>query len=80
MLFALIRSYAKNFKQEATGLLAIEEPEIYLHPQARRHLYKIFKEIVKDSNIQIVYTTHSPDFLSTEEFSSIGLVSKDSQE
>jgi putative ATP-dependent endonuclease of OLD family len=80
MLFALIRSYAKNFKQEATGILAIEEPEIYLHPQARRHLYQTFKEIVKDSNIQIIYTTHSPDFLSTEEFSSIGLVSKDSQE
>jgi len=80
ILFALIRSYAKNFKQEATGILAIEEPEIYLHPQARRHLYKIFKEIVSNSNIQIIYTTHSPDFLSTEEFSSIGLVSKDSQE
>jgi putative ATP-dependent endonuclease of OLD family len=43
MLFALIRSYAKNFKQEATGILAIEEPEIYLHPQARRHLYQTFK-------------------------------------
>jgi putative ATP-dependent endonuclease of the OLD family len=80
ILFALIRSYAKNFKQEATGILAIEEPEIYLHPQARRHLYQTFKDIVKDSNIQIIYTTHSPDFLSTEEFSSIGLVSKDSQE
>lgn len=80
MLFALIRSYAKNFKQEATGILAIEEPEIYLHPQARRHLYQVFKDIVKDSNIQIIYTTHSPDFLSTEEFSSIGLVSKDSNE
>ena len=76
MLFALIRSYAKNFKQEANGILAIEEPEIYLHPQARRHLYRIFKEIVKDSNIQIIYTTHSADFLLTEEFSSIGLVSK----
>ena len=80
MLFALIRSYAKNFKKEATGILAIEEPEIYLHPQARRHLYQIFKDIVKDSDIQIVYTTHSPDFLSTEEFSSVGLVSKDSKE
>lgn len=80
MLFALIRSYAKNFKQEATGILAIEEPEIYLHPQARRHLYQIFKDIVKESNIQIIYTTHSPDFLSTEQFSSIGLVSKDSKE
>jgi putative ATP-dependent endonuclease of OLD family len=80
ILFALIRSYAKNFKQEATGILAIEEPEIYLHPQARRHLYQIFKDIVTDSNIQIIYTTHSPDFLSTEEFSSIGLVSKNSLE
>lgn len=80
MLFALIRSYAKNFKQDACGVLAIEEPEIYLHPQARRHLYQVLKEIVNDSNIQIIYTTHSPDFLSTEEFSSIGLVSKDAQE
>lgn len=79
MLFALIRSYAKNFKNEATGILAIEEPEIFLHPQARRHLYQVFKEIVKESNIQIIYTTHSPDFLSTEEFSSIGIVSKDSR-
>ena len=77
ILFALIRSYAKNFKQAANWILAIEEPEIYLHPQARRHLYQVFNEIVSESNIQIIYTTHSPDFLSTEEFSSIWLVSKD---
>jgi len=76
LLFALLRSYAKNFKQDATGILAVEEPEIYLHPQARRHLYEILFEIVKDSNIQIIYTTHSPDFLATERFDSIGLVSK----
>jgi putative ATP-dependent endonuclease of OLD family len=80
MLFALIRSYAKNFKKDAVGILAIEEPEIYLHPQARRHLYKVFQEIVSNSNVQIIYTTHSPDFLSTEDFSSIGLVSKDGVE
>lgn len=80
MLFALIRSYAKNFRKNATGILAIEEPEIYLHPQARRHLHQVFKEIVKHSNIQILYTTHSPDFISTEDFSSIGLVSKGSEE
>lgn len=76
LLFALLRSYAKNFKQDATGILAVEEPEIYLHPQARRHLFEMLFEIVKDSNIQIIYTTHSPDFLATERFDSIGLVSK----
>lgn len=77
ILFSLLRSYAKNFKQDATGILAIEEPEVYLHPQARRHLYKSFWEITKDSNIQIIYTTHSPDFLSTENFSSLGIVKKE---
>ncbi len=76
ILFALIRSYAKNFKKEAQGILAIEEPEIYLHPQARRHLYSVFKEIVKDSNIQVIITTHSASFINTEEFHQIGLVSK----
>lgn len=80
ILFSLLRSYAKNMKQEATGILAIEEPEIYLHPQARRHLYSIFQEIVRESNIQIIYTTHSPDFISTEEFDSLWLVSKHPEE
>ena len=80
VLFALIRSYAKNFKKEASWILAVEEPEIYLHPQARRHLFQIFKEIVSESDIQIIYTTHSPDFVSTENFSSIWLVSKDPTE
>ncbi len=80
ILFSLLRSYAKNMKQEATWILAIEEPEIYLHPQARRHLYYIFQEIVRESNIQIIYTTHSPDFISTEEFDSLWLVSKDPKE
>ncbi|MEK7112971.1 MAG: AAA family ATPase [Patescibacteria group bacterium] len=80
MLFALIRSYAKNFKKEAQGLLAIEEPEIYLHPQARRHLYSVFKEIVKNSNIQILISTHSSAFLDTEEFYQIGVVGKNKDE
>lgn len=77
LLFSLIRSYAKNFKTDAVGILAIEEPEIYLHPQARRHLFEIFKEITSTSSIQIIYTTHSPDFISTENFPSIGVVRKD---
>lgn len=76
ILFALVRSYAKNFRNSAQGLLALEEPEIYLHPQARRHLFSIFNEIVRNSNIQIILTTHSDSFLETEKFNQIGLVSK----
>ncbi len=78
IVLSLLRAYAKNFKQEAQGLLIIEEPEIYMHPQARRHLLRVFKEIVKDSNIQIIITTHSSSFIETEHFENIALVYKNS--
>lgn len=76
IILSLLRSYAKNFKKNAQGLLIIEEPEIYMHPQARKHLLKIFKEIVDSSDIQIIITTHSEDFIETEYFDSVGLVYK----
>ena len=76
IILSLLRSYAKNFKQEAQGLLIIEEPEIYMHPQARRHLLHIFKEIVRGSNIQIIITTHSSSFIETEYFEDIAIVYK----
>ncbi len=80
IIFSLLRSYAKNFRQEAQGLLIVEEPEIYLHPQAQRHSLKVFKEIVQNSNIQILVTTHSSAFIETEYFENIGLVYKSSEE
>ena len=79
VLLALLRSYAKNFRSEATtpiGLLALEEPEIFLHPQARRHLFKILRDIA-DSGIQVVISTHSSSFVDTEYFDSIGQVFKE---
>jgi len=76
IILSLLRSYAKNFKKEAQGLLIIEEPEIYLHPQARKQLLRVFKEIVRDSAIQIMVTTHSSTFIETECFENIALVYK----
>lgn len=76
VLLALLRSYAKNFRNEAQGIIAIEEPEIFMHPQSRRHLYNIFWEIVNNSNMQIIITTHSPTFVRTEDFDTIGKVYK----
>jgi predicted ATPase len=46
-----------------TGLvLLIEEPELYLRPQAQRHLYRLMRDLSVAGN-QIVYSTHSPVFL-----------------
>lgn len=73
-IISLLRSYAKNFR-DVNWILAIEEPEIYLHPQARKHLYEILKELA-DSWIQVIYTTHDPNFLEIWEFESIRRISK----
>lgn len=74
-IISLLRSYAKNFRDE-NWILAIEEPEIYLHPQARKHLYEILRDLATTTWIQVIYTTHDPNFLEIWEFESIRRISK----
>lgn len=73
ILLALFRAYAKVFKGDA--IIAIEEPEIYLHPHARRSLYAVFNELAQQGN-QIFFSTHSGDFIDIEHFDHICLVQK----
>lgn len=78
VLLALLRSYALHLLQqddEEGGILALEEPEIYLHPQAQRNLFRVLREIA-NSGIQVIISTHSSHFVDTEYFDSIGLVQK----
>lgn len=77
ILIALLRSYAQNFKNNGgvNGVLALEEPELFLHPQARRHLSKVLRELA-ETGIQVIISTHSDSFIDTEYFDSIGRVVK----
>lgn len=78
ILIALLKSFAKNFKSsngELNGILALEEPELFLHPQARRHLFAELREISK-SGMQVIISTHSDSFIDTEFFDEIGRVIK----
>lgn len=57
-------------------ILAIEEPELFLHPHACRHFYRLLKEL-STHNIQIFYTTHERSFVSIADYQYIKLVKKD---
>lgn len=73
ILLALFRTYAKVFRGDA--IIAIEEPEIYLHPHAQRSLSSLFNEVALEGN-QIFYSTHSSNFVDIENFDQICLVEK----
>ncbi len=93
-LFALIRAWAKVLKQSKTEkespettkprkrsesvIFAIEEPELYLHPQAQRKFADLLRDITDEANNQVFLTTHSPYFLNLENHKEIVLVNKPS--
>jgi predicted ATPase len=54
----------ESCKAEESGglLLLIEEPELFLRPQAQRYLYRLLREFSLAGN-QVIYSTHSPAFL-----------------
>jgi len=81
ILLALFRTYAELEKENA--ILAIEEPEICLHPHAERQLYRIFRELTRseeeDAGAQIFYTTHSSNFVDLSNYKEVVLVKKDKE-
>lgn len=71
---AIARAYAELVRQPL--ILAIEEPELYLHPHGCRHFYKILKEL-SQSGVQVIYTTHERSFVNVADLDSILLVKKE---
>lgn len=59
LMISIFQTYAELMGGRV--ILGIEEPEIYLYPQAQRSLYKNF--IALSNNTQIFYTTHNPNFV-----------------
>ncbi|WP_457637075.1 ATP-dependent nuclease [Oceanithermus sp.] len=89
LFFALIRAWAKASKQDSANIgatkprkkssstvFAIEEAELYLHPQAQKKLTYLLQDITQRENYQVFLTTHSPHFVDLSNHRSIILVSK----
>ena len=55
-------------------ILAIEEPELYIHPQLGKLFYDVL--LTFSGKDQVIYTTHSPRFIDVYEYESIALITK----
>jgi putative ATP-dependent endonuclease of the OLD family len=72
LVLAVLRAFEERRKKGAIFL--IEEPEMFLHPQMQRSLYKTLRGISETN--QVIYTTHSPHFVSIPEYDEIAIVRK----
>jgi hypothetical protein len=64
IVLAILRAFEEKKRQGA--ILLIEEPEMFLHPQMQRSLYKTLRKIGETN--QVIYTTHSPHFVSVPDY------------
>ncbi|SRR5579883_491839 len=73
----LVLSIFQTYSELMGGnvILGIEEPEIYLYPQAQRSLYKNFISIAS-AGTQLFYTTHNPNFVDALRPDDIALIRK----
>jgi putative ATP-dependent endonuclease of OLD family len=62
VIIGLFSYYTKYVNVATSALLCIEEPELYLHPHARRLISDRLTDFIADKN-QVIVTTHSAEFL-----------------
>jgi len=59
-----ILELALKHKATKSKLLCIEEPELFIHPQGVRFLSQLIDRIIKETDCQIIVSSHSPIFIS----------------
>lgn len=65
VIISLYDFYVRNIVHSGSSLLAVEEPELYLHPHGRRVLSNRLSRFIDNGKNQIILTTHSSEFLSS---------------
>jgi putative ATP-dependent endonuclease of OLD family len=77
-IIGLFTYYVKHVNVAGSALLCVEEPELFLHPHARRVISNRLDEFAEDGQNQVILTTHSPEFArSTKDDLNLTLVKKE---
>lgn len=70
IVIAILRAFEETQKRGA--IILIEEPEICLHPTMQRSLFGTLRRLGETN--QVIYTTHSPHFVSVPDYCDVILV------
>ena len=63
IIFSILRCYSEQVtgrgeSKKKPMIFAVEEPELYMHPQAQRTIRRVFRDIAEDGD-QVIISTHS---------------------
>jgi len=75
IIFSIIRCYSelitgRGDDKKRTMIFAVEEPELYMHPQAQRTIRRVFQTISENKD-QVIFSTHSALLLDVSDFDQI---------
>ena len=73
---ALVRGLEACAAETSGVVFAIEEPELFLAPQAHRYLRRLIRRLAEAGN-QVFFTTHAPGLLSVAALEEVNLVARD---
>ena len=73
---ALVRGLEACAAETSGVVFAIEEPELFLAPQAHRYLRRLIRRLAERGN-QVFFTTHAPGLLSVAALEEVNLVARD---
>lgn len=63
VIIGLFDFYTRKIAHASCSLLVVEEPELYLHPQARRVISNRLDGFIDQGRNQVILTTHSSEFI-----------------
>jgi putative ATP-dependent endonuclease of OLD family len=75
IIFSILRCYSElvtgvGEKRKKSMIFAVEEPELYMHPQAQRTLRRVFRDLARQGD-QALFSTHSSLLLDVAYFDEV---------
>ena len=75
IIFSILRCYSElvtgaGEQKKKPMIFAVEEPELYMHPQAQRNIRKVFRGIA-DKDDHVIFSTHSSLLLDVAYFDEV---------